>query len=144
MDRTQVLKRLPSNNRDPGGEGTAAALNESVMSFLESNCGLNQTPNQTARKRGKKISPGQAITSLATSGAAASATTSTTTAVNDDDEQWICSCCNKTWEEDGDDRWIVCLVCRKQYHLQCSGVEYETRDYYTLDIESINFKCDAC
>ena len=62
LDRTQVLKRLPSNNRDPGGEGTAAALNESVMSFLESNCGLNQTPNQAARKRGKKISPGQAIT----------------------------------------------------------------------------------
>ena len=28
------------------------------------------------------------------------------------------------WDEDGDDRWIVCDVCNQPYHLQCSGIQY--------------------
>ena len=54
------------------------------------------------------------------------------------DEQWICSECNEPGEE-GDDRWIVCDNCAKQYHLQCSGIQYARNEYYSLNIEEMDF-----
>ena len=44
-------------------------------------------------------------------------TASATAAGTAFDEQWICSECHKPREE-GDDQWIVCDNCAKQYHLQ--------------------------
>ena len=55
------------------------------------------------------------------------------------DEQWICSECNEPWE--GDDRWIVCNNCAKQYHLQCSGIQYARNEYYSLNIEKLDCFC---
>ena len=56
----------------------------------------------------------------------------------------ICAKCSAPWQDDGDDRWIVCDRCDKQYHLQCCGIQYRRLDYYTLDIEHMPFTCDAC
>ena len=50
----------------------------------------------------------------------------TTTASSNATEQWICNNCNEIWEEEGDDRWIVCDACNKQCHFQRSHVSYET------------------
>ena len=44
------------------------------------------------------------------------------------------------WEV-GSDRWIVCDDCDREYHLQCSGIKYRARDYYKLDIDSMEFFC---
>ena len=46
------------------------------------------------------------------------------------DEEWVCYECGELWEDDGDDRWIVCDDCHKQYHLQCSGLRYKRSNYY--------------
>ena len=68
---------------------------------------------------------------------------STASAGTASDEQWICSECHKPWEE-GDDQWIVCDNCDKQYHQQCSGIQYATNLYYSLNIKEMNFFCDDC
>ena len=70
-------------------------------------------------------------------------TASATAAGTASDEQWTCLECHKAWEE-GDDQWIVCDNCAKQYHLQCSGIQYATNQFYSLNIQEMNFFCDDC
>ena len=60
-----------------------------------------------------------------------------------DQEVWICVVCKEEWEPD-DNRWIVCDLCDEPFHLQCSGVKYEEKDYYNIDIESLFFECENC
>ena len=43
------------------------------------------------------------------------------------------------WDEDGDDRWIVCDVCNQPYHLQYSGIQYPISEYRN----DIDFECDS-
>ena len=143
LDRTQVLKRLPStpSNEEAGNGNDSAALNESVMNFLQIHCGIGKPAENKKSCRGRKIVPGKPILSLpGTSSESASAAAQDSGA----GEQWICNTCKASWEAEGDDRWIVCDVCSRQYHLQCSGVEYETENYYTFDIEGFFFECDEC
>ena len=148
LDRSQVLKRLPSSSRDPGGDGTSSALNSSVMSLLETHCGLGQSrseeDNNTSRRRGRKIltEPGARIVPATTTEITQNASTSAS--VTGTDEIWNCSLCSETWERDGDDRWILCDNCNRQYHLQCSGIDYPVHNYYSLDIEGMSFKCRKC
>ena len=61
-----------------------------------------------------------------------------------EDDEWICFECEELWEADGDDRWIVCDNCDKQFHLQCSGVTYRQKNYYSVDIENMSFVCKEC
>ena len=65
-----------------------------------------------------------------------------TSDIEEDDEIWVCHWCQDAWQED-DNRWIECGECQKRYHLQCSGVQYSRREYYDLDIEGMEFKCDS-
>ena len=60
------------------------------------------------------------------------------------DTTWVCNECHEPWDEDGDDRWILCDSCDKQFHLQCSGVNYRRKDYYDIDIERMPFTCEEC
>ena len=151
LNRQEVLKKLPEVNRDPGRANISSALNNSVMELLKKHCGVEEEPKQKQKKRGHKITPGKAIVSLDTP-------TCSTSSANDSqktasltvsfsliqDEEWICASCEKAWEENGDDKWIVCDACDKQFHLQCSGIVYRTQQYYSLDIESMNFLCADC
>eukprot|EP00794_Sanderia_malayensis_P002303 gene2303-2652_t len=63
LDQEQVLKRMPSENKDPSGSGPPEALNESIMTVLKEHCGFG-TPLSTKRKRGRKVEPGRAITDV--------------------------------------------------------------------------------
>ena len=48
-------------------------------------------------------------------------------------------------ELDADDnRWMVCDFCEEPFHLQCNGIEYEEKDYYDVDTESLFFECKNC
>ena len=62
------------------------------------------------------------------------------------EEIWACSSCNGEWKGKDDDgnRWIVCNMCDKQYHLQCSGITYDEEDFYKTDIENELFICGEC
>ena len=64
----------------------------------------------------------------------------------DDGEVWRFQSCNDLWEGDDDDgnRWIVCDGCNEKYHLQFSGIDYVEEDYYSIDIETDSFYCEAC
>jgi len=109
LDHKQVLKRLPSANpsKDPGGEGTSSALNDSIRSLLQTHCGLGQNSRESSQRKGKRVpaEPGSKILALSNSPPNSTST----------DEERICSECNKAWEKDGDDRWIVCDSCNKQW-----------------------------
>ena len=84
VNRNKVLERLPGPfpRRDPGGEGTLSAMNDSVINLLESHCGLgqNRTNASISKKRGQKIVPGTRI-------APESVAIESTTMSN---EKWIC------------------------------------------------------
>ena len=151
LDSNEVVKRLPSMNRDHGGEEVNESFNDSLMEMLKNYCGQGNNEKQTS-KRGKKIPviPGRAIVSLELPSTSAQPTTqrhdnaNTALIVSENNEEWFCELCDKAWDAEGDDRWIVCNACDQAFHLQCSGVPYKTRDYHSLDIESMNFKCDFC
>ena len=135
-------------NRDPGRANTSSALNDSIMELLKKHCGVEEEPKQKQKKRGHKITPGKAIVSLdtptcSTSTANVSRKTTSLTVSSSliQDKEWICASCEEAWKENGDNRWIVCDAYDKQFHLQCSGIVYKTQQYYSLDIESINFLC---
>ena len=55
----EVLKRLPSSNRDGADSNTDADFNDSIMDVLQKHCA---PPKSTSRPRGKKITPGKRIT----------------------------------------------------------------------------------
>ena len=43
-----------------------------------------------------------------------------------------------------DDQRIVCDVCNQPYHLQCSGIQYTILEYWTIQLDEINFECEVC
>ena len=47
-------------------------------------------------------------------------------------------------DDESNDRWVVCDSCGDRLHLQCSGIEYETSDYWDIDLESMVFECESC
>ena len=59
-------------------------------------------------------------------------------------EEWFCTDCNEPWVEDGEGRWIICDICSRKYHLQCSGIQYRAEEYWFLDLDDIYFACDEC
>lgn len=63
INRQQVYKRLPSTNKDPGGDETKDALNASVMTVLKEHCGIGAEKSKTSNKRGPKVTPGSRVTS---------------------------------------------------------------------------------
>jgi hypothetical protein len=127
LDAEKVLRKLPGyrQNTDPGGSGTMAVLTESCYDLLREHC---KQPVKIKRKpRGKKVTsiPGKIIET-------------------ESDITWTCRHCNKKWKEDDGSRWIICDICDAAYHLECSGVQYETEEYDEFDIEAITFSCDLC
>jgi hypothetical protein len=130
LDRNKVLCKLPGNSKDPGGSDTVAVLNESCIEILREHC---KPPVKTKRNnRGKKVTviPGKPLELYLQT---------------EDAVTWVCQHhqCKKSWKEDSN-RWIVCDICDASFHLQCSGKQYETKDYYEVDIAGESFECDSC
>lgn len=130
LNRQKVLIKLPGHgpiNTDPGGSETLPVLNESCLEILRKHC---QPSNSKRKPRGRKVNvvPGKAIVME-----------------NEDKVTWICHGygCNKKWRND-DNRWIVCDICDLAFHLQCSGIVYEKKDYNDYDISGKFFSCDSC
>ena len=48
------------------------------------------------------------------------------------------------WDDNGEDHWIICDLWGSKFHLQCSGIQYRTSHYWTLDLDNIYFECDEC
>lgn len=171
LDRTQVLKRLPGVNRDPGGSRTLEVLNDSVISLLQDHCGIGQgTITSTKKTRGTKIVPGARIVGINKTPTASSssmsatqcpedwssctvvieATPSSTQPTNpsrnkiDNGVVWLCRHCEEEWDAEDDNRWIACDICDEWYHLQCSGLQYDAKEYNDIDLKDVDFYCDEC
>ena len=50
----------------------------------------------------------------------------------------------EVWDENGDDRWVVCDICNLKFHLQCSGISYDIKQYWDINLELTYFKCGNC
>ena len=61
-----------------------------------------------------------------------------------DDDIWICGECSEDWDEEGDSRWIECDMCGEHYHLEHSGLKYQTQDYWTIKLDNTHFECYSC
>ena len=122
-DLEQVLNRLPgANNKDRNTSNSADLLNDSCLSFLKQHCSAENSKQR--KSQGPKVAPWKSITSLPNKENEApkhkKAKQSTAALVNEDADNWICFCCGIKWEDD-DNWWVVCDLCDKPYHLQCSG-----------------------
>ena len=63
---------------------------------------------------------------------------------DDDDDDWTCEDSGDPWDDDKEDPWIICDLCGSKFHLQCSGIQYRTSQYWTLDLDNIYFEYDEC
>jgi hypothetical protein len=127
VDRNEVLQQLPGLQKDPGGPTTVMHINSSVMTLLKEHA--TQHHSSVKKTRGKKVIHGKRITpdNLLKDGPST--------------ESNECVYCMQPWDGDGDDRWIQCDTCDKWYHLQCSGVDYNIKEYDTLKIGPLSFEC---
>ena len=109
LDSNEVVKRLPSMNRDRGGEEVNESFNDSLMEMLKNYCGQGNNEKQTS-KRGKKIPviSGRAIVSLELPSTSAQPTTqrhdnaNTALIVSENNEEWFCGLCDKAWDAEGE------------------------------------------
>ena len=63
LDRNQVLKHIPTSYSE-SAEVNAPLFNESVLSVLKENCGIDAEKVKNISKRGQKIIAGQPILQL--------------------------------------------------------------------------------
>ena len=59
-------------------------------------------------------------------------------------DDWICEDCGDHWDDDREEHCISYDLCGSKFHLQCSGIQYRTSQYWTLDLDNIYFECDKC
>ena len=62
----------------------------------------------------------------------------------DDDDDWICADSGEVWDDDGDCCWITCDICSSNYHIECSGIQYPTEQYWDIDLDSRGSECPDC
>jgi len=131
LNPSEVLDRLPGSiSRVESVGGCANIFNDCVLTLLQNHCGQNKQPTHN---RGKKIKledeaiPGKRL-------------------VKKPLRKGECHCRNENETDDRrGDRWIQCEDCKRWFHLQCSGVDYQKRDYYTFDVKGVvDFECTYC
>ena len=60
---------------------------------------------------------------------------------SDEENMWFCRECGEEWDENGDGQWIACDICSQTYHSQCSCVQYETSQYWSIQFDEAEFEC---
>ena len=155
LERNEILKRLPGTNDTTNVQ--EFSFNQSVLDVLKENCGVGQKKREK-RKRGKRIEPGKRVGAndfLSEDKENEKPTSSKWKArkerkvsrkVDEDenDNVWICNECKEVWDDDDENRWILCDICDAKFHLQCSGFCYEIDEYWNINLENIIFHCDGC
>ena len=61
-----------------------------------------------------------------------------------DDDDWICADSGEVWDDDGDCCWITCDISSSNYHIECSGIQYPTEQYWDIDLDSRGSECPDC
>ena len=63
---------------------------------------------------------------------------------NKKEDIWVCCECNEEYDEDDPHVRVECDTCRQRFHLECLGIKYKTKDYWTLNLDAYNFECFEC
>ena len=155
LNRNEVLKRILSSMQVE--DINLQVLNDSVLQVLEENCGVGRQTKSSNRKHGRKIKPGEQIVDSEkepwgsqSSEKKKKILSSKTKAANyvgdtkNQEEEWRCYDCEEAWDENGDDWWVVCDICSLKFHLQCSGISYEIKQYWDINLEITYFECENC
>ena len=142
LNRQEPLSRLPSPILDVSESNVS--MNKILVGLLRENWGSGERQKWS---RGKKLAkPGELLSSEKFMGPSnevdqkpysSKLSGSKHSEVNNEDV-WRCTYCKARWlgEDDDGNRWIVCDICSKKYHLQCSGIDYAEEQYYDIDIEN--------
>ena len=140
-------------------EGNVSVLNDSVLHVLREHCGIGVEKQKVSRKCGRKITPGERIVSFDMEDAPGSSKENVNLLskkkkeqqqnrkkINSSADLWICSDwdCGEEWDDKSNDHWLVCDSCGDRFHLQCSGIEYKTSDYWDIDLVSMVLECESC
>ena len=126
LDTKPVLKHLAG--AAPEGEEVERILNDACLQLLKDSLSGGSKGTKRA-PRGRKIEPGKALSVP--------------------EITWTCGECDGNYaddEENDGDRWVVCdnRECNGAFHLQCSGLDYETEEHWDFDIDNLSFKCQTC
>ena len=62
----------------------------------------------------------------------------------EEEDIWEYDRCGEDWNNNDGNRWILCDVCHKRFHLPCSGIQYKEEEYYDIDIDNVTFYCETC
>ena len=54
---------------------------------------------------------------------------------------WVCRECEEEWSDDDPHVWVECDACGKKYHLQCSDIQYKTKDYWKINPDNFQLEC---
>ena len=57
---------------------------------------------------------------------------------------WMFFECDGEYDEKDPHVWTECDTCGERYHLECSGIKYKTKDYWTLKLDAYVFECSDC
>ena len=148
LNHQEPLSRLPSPILDVSESNVS--MNETLIGLLREN---QRSGERQKRSRGKKLpKPGELLSS--------EKLTRTSSEVNQqpcsskssgskhsevtNEDVWTCNCFKARWlgEDHDGNRWIVCDICSKKYHLQCFDIDYAEEQYYNIDIENDMFFCE--
>ena len=184
LNKDEVIKRMSSSNEQLN-ESAEQLLGGSIVRVLQENLGIGREQvGKQSRKRGKKITPGQAITNLQNQRNKENAEPipgpfihhSTVVYQDRDSEEsdreevhcrkptarkrrpkeskgkkfrkrlntWECRDCEEEWDDNDPHVWVECDTCGNKYHLEYSGIQYKTKDYWKINLDSFQFECAEC
>ena len=118
LQRSESLSRLASTTLLNVSESNSS-LNKTLIGLSKNNHDFGEKKQQG---RGEKIAqPGEILYSMKFDCSSMPETSVTKRSKQTHHEELCCSC-NEEWKGEDDDgnHWIVCDICDKQYHLQCS------------------------
>ena len=129
LDSSQVLKHIAGSTHPENPDDMNEILSEACVQLLSENL-AKSTTGQKRPKRGRKIEPGKPISAPEI----------------EPEIIWCCGSCNEWFDNDGSYQWIVCdeRTCNTAFHLECSGMDYDEKDYWKLDLERLAFLCETC
>ena len=52
--------------------------------------------------------------------------------------------CEEEWNDNDPHVWVECDACGKKYHLQCSDIQYKTKDYWKINLDNFQFEYSEC
>ena len=132
LNKDEVIKRMSSSNEQlnesaepiPGPSIHHSTIVYQDLDSEESDREEVHCRKPTARKRRPKESKGKKFRKRLNT--------------------WECRDCEEEWDDNDPHVWVECDTCGNKYHLEYSGIQYKTKDYWKINLDSFQFECAEC